>query len=238
MSAVWLWLALAQPEVAAEAHHDVRLLEDAIVVECTPADPHTGESLALAVPLPAAAGTEDPAVRDAEGRIVALTPDAAGRLHVSLPIAEARELGVMPLPIVRGTQVHRLAIDPELDFHPASELGLVTHMGHTTPADLDRAARRRIDARLPVERPRVGAIYVDTTAIVRQGGLSGRIDRRTDRHRRAAVVAGVVFAFVCGGAIAGYRRLRKAAAYERAERELAAEFDALPDTAAPEAPRA
>lgn len=230
MNAACWWLALAQPEIAAEAHHHVAVVDETVRVECIPSRAHVGEALALAVPLPAAASSDDAPVRDDEGRIVALTPDASGHLHASLPLATVLAQGVLPLPIVRGTEIHRLVIDPEIDFRAAPELGLVTHMGHTTPAGLDRAERARVDARLPVARPRVGVIYIDTAAAVREGGVFGRVERRADRQRRAAVVAGVVFAFVCGAAIAGHRRLRKAVAYERAAQELAAEFDALPRT--------
>ncbi len=218
------WLLALAPSGA--VHHDVGLVHDEVVVETRFARRGDEPVLALAVPLPASTTVEG-AQRDALGRVIAIAAPGPGPVRVRMPLADATAAGVLPVPVVAGTATQRLAIDAALEFHAAPGLGLVTHMGHTMPAEFALRDRDRVDAELAVPRPRVGAWYVATAAAVREGGVAGVVTLRAHGHRRAVIAAGVAFAFVCGGAIAGYRRVRHSAARERAERELAAEFEAL-----------
>ncbi|MBX7083153.1 MAG: hypothetical protein K1X88_28360 [Nannocystaceae bacterium] len=221
---VVLWLLALAPSGA--VHHDVALVHDAVVVESRFARRGDEPVLTLAVPLPASA-TVDGAQRDALGRVIAIEAPTLGSVRVQMPLADATAAGVLPVPVVAGTSTQRLAIDAALEFHAAPGLGLVTHMGHTMPAEFALRDRDRVDAELTVPRPRVGAWYVSTPAAVREGGIAGVTTLRAHGHRRAAIAAGVAFAFVCGGAIAGYRRVRLSADRERVERELSARFEAL-----------
>lgn len=225
----WAWLGLAAADIA--AHHEVALQGESIVVDTTWSAAAEG-NIVLAVPLPPGAVAHGATAQlDADGAIVALVlddPDATRpTVRIEVDAATVEAAGALPLPIAVGSDMQRVRVTGSLAFRPDPALGLLVHLGHTQPAGLGHRERRAIDARLPAERPRIGAIYIPTEAIVRAGGVVGAIEPRADGRQRTAIGIGVVFVVLCGAGGWAYRRARRHAEAEHAELVLAAEFDAL-----------
>lgn len=213
------------------AHHDVVLHDQQVAVTTTWSDDAVVDAegrIVLALPLPPSitvtGATTETAV---DGEVIALVlaqPHAA-RPHVE--VLAALDAEALPLPIAIGSQTQRVRIGDTLRFLPDARLGLVAHLGQTMPATWGRGDRAAVDARLPGERSRLGAIYLPTDAAVRAGGVIGVVEPREVGRQRTALGIGVVFVVICGAAVWAYRRARASVEAEQAELLLAAEFDAL-----------
>jgi hypothetical protein len=224
MLTIMLSLAIEGPH----AHHDVALVDDVLVIDTrwSPATIARGhDAVALAVPLPAdtkLAGAA--AVRDDEDRIVAVLFDGSEppRLQTELPLATARDEGVLPIPVLDGCGVQRVSLDTNLGFRPDPALEMVTHLGHHVAPAIRRRAIDRELGRAPL-----GSYYATTDAIAREHGMHGELELRADERSRTALGVAVLFVVVCGAGTIAYRRSRHRAEAERADQLLAAEFDGL-----------
>lgn len=233
-SVVLFVLASASGDIV--AHHEVALYQGELAVSTTWSSREVADErgrVVLAVPLPAGV-TITGAVpeTDARGGVIALRLDAPGSAlpHVELRAALDPDAG-LPLPVAAASQVQRVRLDDALRFSPDASLGLVAHLGQTVPPAWHRRDRLAVDARLPGERPRIGALYVPTDAVVYAGGVLGTLEPREHGRHRTAIGIGVVFVVLCGAAAWGYRRARRSAEAEHADLVLAAEFADLGDDA-------
>ncbi|MBC8068061.1 MAG: hypothetical protein IAG13_06990, partial [Deltaproteobacteria bacterium] len=167
------------------------------------------------------------AVRDDEGRIVALVFDAGTepRTRTRVSLEHVRAQGALPIPVTTTSTVQRISLDAALAFHPEPALGMITHLGHTVARELDHDERRAIDRQLRAAP--LGSFYATTASITREHGLRGEIELRADVRRRSAIGGAGIFVIACGAGVLGYRRSRRSAEAERADQVLAAEFDAL-----------
>lgn len=236
MSATLLVAAvLAQRTVAIAAQHDVTVVDDRVVVDTRWSDPSVADddgAIELVVPLAPNTAIEGAAPRrDDDDRITALRIDPsrahAPAVRVVVPLADVEADGALPLPVATRSRVQRIAIDDGLVFRPDPALGLALHLGHTLPQGMRTRQREAVDDLLDISRARMGAMYVDTDAVERTGGVVGTIEASTVGRRRTAIATGVVFVALCGAGAAAYRRARRSAEAERADLLLEAEIDAL-----------
>jgi hypothetical protein len=233
-SAVFALVLASGDVVAVVAHHEVALHQGEIAVSTTWSSREVADErgrVALAVPLPAGVTITGAAPEtDGNGKVIALRLDVpeSARPHVDLRAPLDWGAG-LPLPVAAASQVQRVRLTDALRFSPDASLGLVAHLGQTVPPAWHRHDRLAVDSRLPGDRPRVGALYVPTDAVVHAGGVLGTIELREHGRRRTAIGIGVVFVVLCGAGAWAYRRARRSAEAEHAELVLAAEFEGLGD---------
>jgi hypothetical protein len=233
ITAMLLALPLADEPLVRAGHHDVGVTAHDVVVESLwvlSTRPEPDALFELAAPLPRTASVEGAQPEfGADGDVVALRiSDGCTRctLRVTTSWTEVKQRGALPAPVAVGG-VHRLALDPDLAFRPASELGLVTELGFTAPPGFGLRARDRVDDLLAVRSPALGAYYVSADDVHEAGGVVGEVELRAEAQRRTAWAVGIVFVVLCSAAVLEYRRARRRADVERADAILEAEYAAL-----------
>ena len=133
-------------------------------------------------------------------------------------------------PVVAGSALQIIDGDLGAGIRFEVETGRILErgVGHVAPPGTSHAAREEA-RRLTGYTARVtgAAVYVRGDDVRVQGGLAATVVTPRERGHRGTLAIGVVFGTIILALLAAVRKLRHAAAVERADSLLASELDAL-----------